>query len=100
MRKKSKLRSMENVWMVFSVPEHMIFEVLSMELIMMYSILKQINVLPETTMQRLSVRKKVKNKIQLQKDLGLNEDPNAMLIGIVSRLTDQKGFDLIAYVNG
>ena len=43
-------------------------------------------------------KEKVKNKIQLQKDLGLNEDPNAMLIGIVSRLTDQKGFDLIAYV--
>ena len=42
-------------------------------------------------MQRLSVKEKVKNKIQLQKDLGLNEDPNAMLIGIVSRLTDQKG---------
>lgn len=43
-------------------------------------------------------KEKVKNKIQLQRDLGLNEDPNAMLIGIVSRLTDQKGFDLIAYV--
>ena len=40
----------------------------------------------------------MKNKIQLQRDFGLNEDPKAMLIGIVSRLTDQKGFDLIAYV--
>ena len=43
-------------------------------------------------------KEKVKNKIQLQKDLGLNEDPNAMLIGIVSRLTDQKGLDLIQCV--
>ena len=43
-------------------------------------------------------KEKVKNKLQLQRDLGLNEDPNAMLIGIVSRLTDQKGFDLIAYI--
>ena len=43
-------------------------------------------------------KEKVKNKIQLQRDLGLNEDPNAMLIGIVSRLTDQKGFDLIGCV--
>lgn len=43
-------------------------------------------------------KEKVKNKVQLQKELGLNEDPKAMLIGIVSRLTDQKGFDLIAYV--
>ncbi len=38
---------------------------------------------------------KVKNKLALQRELGLNEDPNVMLIGIVSRLTDQKGFDLI-----
>ena len=43
-------------------------------------------------------KEKVKNKIELQRELGLNEDPKAMMIGIVSRLTDQKGFDLIAYV--
>ncbi|MDD3338952.1 MAG: glycogen synthase GlgA [Lachnospiraceae bacterium] len=43
-------------------------------------------------------KEKVKNKIALQKELGLNEDPKAMMIGIVSRLTDQKGFDLIAYM--
>ena len=43
-------------------------------------------------------KEKVKNKIQLQKDLGLQEDPKAMMIGIVSRLTDQKGLDLIAEV--
>lgn len=38
---------------------------------------------------------KVKNKVALQKELGLTEDPNVMMIGIVSRLTDQKGLDLI-----
>ena len=38
---------------------------------------------------------KVKNKTALQRELGLTEDQNVMLIGIVSRLTDQKGFDLI-----
>ena len=43
-------------------------------------------------------REKVKNKTALQQDLGLTVDPKTMLIGIVSRLTDQKGFDLIAYV--
>lgn len=43
-------------------------------------------------------KEKVKNKVRLQQDLGLTEDPKAMVIGIVSRLTDQKGFDLIAYV--
>lgn len=41
---------------------------------------------------------KVKNKVALQKELGLEENPKAMMIGIVSRLTDQKGFDLIAHV--
>ena len=43
-------------------------------------------------------KEKIKNKIQLQKDLGLDQDPKTMMIGIVSRLTDQKGFDLIAYI--
>lgn len=38
---------------------------------------------------------KVKNKTALQKELGLEVDRKKMLIGIVSRLTDQKGFDLI-----
>ena len=41
---------------------------------------------------------KVKNKVELQRQLGLKEDPNVMMIGIVSRLTDQKGFDLIECV--
>lgn len=41
---------------------------------------------------------KVKNKMQLQKDFGLEENPDVMLIGIVSRLTDQKGLDLIECV--
>ena len=41
---------------------------------------------------------KPKNKLALQEELGLEVDAKTMLIGIVSRLTDQKGFDLIAYV--
>ena len=40
-------------------------------------------------------KNKLKNKLALQKELGLPEDPNAYMIGIVSRLTDQKGLDLI-----
>ena len=43
-------------------------------------------------------KEKVKNKTALQQELGLDVDPKKMMIGIVSRLTDQKGFDLIAYV--
>ena len=41
---------------------------------------------------------KVKNKKALQKELGLPVDEKVMMVGIVSRLTDQKGFDLIAHV--
>lgn len=41
---------------------------------------------------------KVQNKLALQKELGLNEDANAPVIGIVSRLSSQKGFDLIERV--
>ncbi len=43
-------------------------------------------------------KEKVKNKTALQQELGLEVNPKTMMIGIVSRLTDQKGFDLIDYV--
>ena len=43
-------------------------------------------------------KEKVKNKLALQRELGLEENPKAMMIGVVSRLTDQKGLDLIAYM--
>lgn len=43
-------------------------------------------------------KEKIKNKRALQKELGLKADDKTMLIGIVSRLTDQKGLDLIAYM--
>ncbi len=41
---------------------------------------------------------KSKNKRALQRELGLPVDEKKMMIGIVSRLTDQKGMDLIACV--
>ncbi len=43
-------------------------------------------------------KEKIKNKRLLQKQLGLEQNDKIMMIGIVSRLTDQKGFDLIAYM--
>jgi starch synthase len=43
-------------------------------------------------------KEKVKNKTALQRDLGLEVDPKKMMIGVVSRLTDQKGFDLVSYI--
>ncbi len=42
-------------------------------------------------------KNKVENKKKLQEELGLPVDPGKMMIGVVSRLTDQKGFDLVAY---
>ena len=43
-------------------------------------------------------KEKWKNKVALQKELGLTEDKGKFMIGLVSRLTDQKGLDLVAYV--
>ena len=43
-------------------------------------------------------KEKIKNKRDLQKQLGLEENDKKMMIGIVSRLTDQKGMDLVAYI--
>ena len=43
-------------------------------------------------------KEKVKNKTALQKELGLEVNPKKFMIGIVSRLTDQKGLDLIQCV--
>ncbi len=41
---------------------------------------------------------KKKNKAALQKAMGLNVDESVMLIGIVSRMTEQKGFALVEYM--
>lgn len=43
-------------------------------------------------------KEKIKNKRELQKELGLAQDDKLFMVGIVSRLTDQKGLDLISYV--
>ena len=42
------------------------------------------------------LEKKVLNKLALQKELGLEEDPDVPLFAMVSRLTTQKGANLIA----
>ena len=43
-------------------------------------------------------KEKVKNKLALQEQLGLIQDEKKFMIGMVSRLTGQKGFDLVNYV--
>ena len=43
-------------------------------------------------------KKKVNNKLKLQEELDLTVDKKKFMIGLISRLTDQKGLDLINYV--
>ena len=45
---------------------------------------------------RDSLDKKVENKLALQRELGLSEDPDAPLFAMVGRLTKQKGANLLA----
>ena len=44
------------------------------------------------------ISERMKNKTALQERFGLNEDKNVFLLAIVSRLTKQKGFDLLPSV--
>lgn len=55
-------------------------------------------VLPERYNQRNVIANKKLNKTNLQKLLNIPVDEETFMIGIVSRLTDQKGFDLMASV--
>ena len=44
------------------------------------------------------IEAKKKNKLALQQELGLWQDENKFVIGIISRLTNQKGLDLINHI--
>jgi len=57
------------------------------------------DMLIEVNYNQMNFRKeKIKNKRALQKELGIEVNDKLFMVGIVSRLTDQKGFDLIDYV--
>jgi starch synthase len=43
-----------------------------------------------------SLDQRIENKLALQREAGLAVDPDVPLIGMVSRLADQKGFDILA----
>jgi starch synthase len=45
-----------------------------------------------------SIEKKVENKLALQKEVGLPQDAAIPVLGLISRLYDQKGLDLIANI--
>jgi starch synthase len=47
------------------------------------------------TYNRDNLDARIVNKTALQKRLGLKQDPEAMLFGVVSRLSEQKGLDLV-----
>jgi len=42
-----------------------------------------------------SLERKIENKLALQREGNMKEDPAVPIVGIVSRLADQKGFDLL-----
>lgn len=46
------------------------------------------------------IDKRAENKIVLQKQFGLPDDKNAFVVGMVSRMDDQKGFDLVTQMLG
>ena len=43
-------------------------------------------------------KKKLDNKLALQKELGLKQDKEIPMFAIISRLTEQKGLDLVTYL--
>lgn len=45
-----------------------------------------------------SLELKMVNKLELEKELGLEENENRMLIGMVSRFVSHKGLDLVKYI--
>ena len=47
-----------------------------------------------------AIEKKKANKLALQEKLGLEQDENKMVIGLISRLTNQKGLDLVNAIFG
>ena len=52
----------------------------------------------QTYTQKTFRKEKIKNKRKFQEELGLARDDKKFMIGICSRLTDQKGLDLVDYV--
>ncbi len=45
-----------------------------------------------------AIAKKKQNKLALQAQLGLEQDEGKFVIGLISRLTDQKGLDLVNFI--
>jgi starch synthase len=43
-----------------------------------------------------SLDRRAENKLASQREAGLSPDPNVLLVGMISRLADQKGFDILA----
>ena len=53
-----------------------------------------------SSFDRGSLDRRVANKLALQQEAGLTQDPDIPLIGMISRLADQKGFDILSQAIG
>ncbi|MDE3077334.1 MAG: glycogen synthase [Chloroflexota bacterium] len=51
-----------------------------------------------TNFDRQSLNRRVENKLALQREADLQVDPSVPLIGMISRLADQKGLDILAQI--
>jgi len=49
----------------------------------------------KTNYDSVTIERRLKNKLALQRNTGLPQDPAAPLLGMVSRLEEQKGIDLV-----
>lgn len=95
MHMKYKLLTMAKVWTVCFVQGHLQLRgILNGIDYNVYNPETDDKIFQKYTIKNFEI-KKAENKLKLQEELGLPQDKNKFMIAIISRLTDQKGLDLV-----